>query len=496
MFRFRSIILCLLVSFCFSVVVKGKPNIILFLTDDQGWTDTSVAMMKGRNDSKSDYYQTPALEQMAKDGMVFSAAYSPAPTCTPTRTSLQFGKSPARLRQTVVHDVLAKQNGYHCNDEITMGQMIKNIDPDYITAHFGKWGIDVARNPGKLGYDVTDGDTNNGEGDWLVHMETPLPEDDPKRIFSVTRRANAFMASQVKAGKPFFMQISHYAVHVSSFALPETIEKYKKLPRGMKCNDSDYRHPYPSRNSWMMNYAAMVEDLDSSLGMIRNKIESLGIKDDTIVIFMSDNGGGFRDNMPLKGGKANLWEGGLRVPMVVSGPGVLKHSYCDVPVVGWDLYNTFSELAGNTSRLSDVYDGGSLCDLFYKGNEGVVKRGTQPLIFHFPWYAGALPMSTIRDGDHKLVVNLLNNEYRLYNLAHDIGESRDISKAYPEITKTLHKKLSKYLDEVDAEDLGAMYDARIKELQRFITKDAGNPEALKRHRDGLAQVARSRKQTW
>ena len=204
---------------------SGKPNIVLFLTDDQGWSDTSVQMMKDRPDSKSDLYQTPNLERMAAEGMVFSSAYSPAPTCTPTRTSLQFGKSPARLRYTVVHDVLAKQNGYDCKDEIAMGQMVKNVDPSYATAHFGKWGLDVLHDLSKAGYDASDGNTNNGEGDWLVHAKKRLPEDDPKRILSVTKRANSFMEEQVKAQKPFFMQISHYAVHVSHFALKETIEK-------------------------------------------------------------------------------------------------------------------------------------------------------------------------------------------------------------------------------------------------------------------------------
>ncbi|MBI9017076.1 MAG: sulfatase [Phycisphaerae bacterium] len=475
---------------------KAKPNIILFLTDDQGWTDTSVQMMKDRPDSKSDFYQTPALERLAKDGMIFSSAYSPAPTCTPTRTSLQFGKSPARLRQTVVHDVLAKQNGWDCKDEITIGQMIKKIDPSYATAHLGKWGIDVLRTPEKAGYDVTDGNTNNGEGDWLVHMKKPLPDDDPKRIFSVTKRANDFMEAQAKAQNPFFMQISHYAVHVSNFARKKTIEKYLKLPRGQKCIDSDYKQPYPNRNSWMMNYAAMIEDLDTGLAMVLDKVQSLGIKDNTYIIFISDNGGGFRDNKPLKGGKANLWEGGLRVPMVVAGPDVPKNTYCDEPVVGWDLYPTFSELAGNNKSLPKEYDGGSLCDLFKKGNDGKVKRGTQELIFHFPWYAGTLPMSTIRDGDYKLAMNLLNKEYRLYNLAKDIGEENDISGKYPTIAKKLHSKLENYLKEVQAEDLQEMYAARIKELHGYMEKDANDPEALKRHQNGLDQVKRSQSQKW
>ena len=128
-----------------SVVAADNPNIILVLADDLGWTDTSVRMMAERPDSRSEYYQTPALERLARDGMVFSNAYSPAPTCTPTRSSIQFGKTPARLRQTVVHDVLAKKRGIDCADEVSIAQMIKSVDPSYVTAHFGKWGFPPRR---------------------------------------------------------------------------------------------------------------------------------------------------------------------------------------------------------------------------------------------------------------------------------------------------------------------------------------------------------------
>jgi arylsulfatase A-like enzyme len=455
-----------------------KPNIIFILTDDQGWADTSVPMMKDRPDSRSDFYQTPNLERMARQGMVFSNAYAPSPVCTPTRTSLQFGKSPARLRYTVVHDVLAKQNGYDCRDEITLGQMIKNVDPTYATAHFGKWGIDVLRTPGQDGYDATDGNTNNGEGDWLVHRKTVLPPDDPKRIFSVTRRANDFMAEQVKAQSPFFMQVSHYAVHTSPSALKKTIDKYRKM----------------GHTKSKAVYAAMIENLDTSLGQLLDKVEELGIKDNTYLVFTSDNGGGSK-NHPLKGGKASLWEGGLRVPTVVMGPKVLQNSHCDVPVVGWDFYPTFRELAGSKTPLPPDYDGGSLCELFTKGNNGKVKRGTKELIFHYPWYAG-FPMSTIRDGDFKLAMNLLNKETRLYNLDDDIGEANDISQKFPDVAARLHKRLTDYLNEVEAEDIEDMYAARVKELHRYMERSAGDEEALKRHRHGLEQVADSRKRTW
>lgn len=448
-----------------------KPNIILFLTDDQGWTDTSVQMMAGRADSKSDFYQTPNLERMAKEGMVFSNAYSPAPTCTPTRGSIQFGKTPARLRQTVVHDVLAKSRGIDYTNEVSLPKMIKSADSSYITAHFSKWGF-PPRSPEHAGYDITDGNTNNGDGDWnSVKDRNPLPEDDPKRIFSLTRRANAFMEEQVRTGRPFFMQISHYAAHVQHHALKETVEKYKKLPRGKKCKPEDYQSPPPSRNAWMMVYAAMIEDMDTGLGMLLDKIADLGIKDNTYVIFTSDNGGGFRGNAPLRGGKANLWEGGIRVPTLVCGPGIIPGYQCDVPIAGWDFYATISDLIGNQKPLPDGIDGGSLRDLLEKGNKGKVRRDTEALIFHFPWYGGSLPMSAIRLGDYKLVMNLNTREVKLFNLVGDIGESNDLSKQMLRKTQDLHRKLLDYLKEVDAETLDDMLDARRKELEEYIQRE-------------------------
>ena len=464
----------LLVIFIFLIAHRAeaqqeRPNIILFFTDDQGWTDTSVQMMAGRADSKSDFYQTPALERLARDGMVFSNAYSPSPVCTPSRASIQFGKTTARLRQTTVHDVLAKNRGIDLKSETSLAQMIKTADMGYSTAHFGKWGF-PPRSPEHAGYDFSDGGTNNGDGDYAdVHKRTLLPEDDPKRIFSLTKRANAFMEKQTKAGRPFFLQVSHYAVHVQHYALKATIEKHKKLPRGKKGLDMDYRAPLPSRNAWMMNYSAMIEDLDTSLGLMLDKLDELQIADNTYVIFTSDNGSGFRGNEPLKGGKANLWEGGLRVPFVVRGPGVRKGSYCDKPVAGWDIYPTVRDLIGSKKPLPDGIDGGSLRSLLEKGNEGEVVRGFPGLVFHFPWY-GNVPMTAIRVGDYKLMRHLNNGEHRLFNVSNDIEEQRDLSKTMPKKAKELLNDLDAYLKEVGAENIEDMRDARVNELIRYTAR--------------------------
>lgn len=483
-----------------------KPNLLLVLTDDQGWTDTSVPMMADRPDTRSDFYQTPNLERLAREGMVFSNAYAPAPTCTPTRGSIQFGKTPARLRQTVVHDVLAQARGIDCKNEVSIAQMVKAADPAYATAHFGKWGF-PPRSPEHAGYDVTDGNTNNGEGDWLSLRErTPLPPEDPKRIFSLAQRAGAFMAKCVAERRPFFMQVSHYAPHAQHAALDETIARCRARPRGAKGDPRDYADPPPPRNGWGLLYAAMVEDLDTGLGRLLGTLDDLGIADNTYVFFTSDNGGGFRGNAPLRGGKADLWEGGIRVPTVVRGPGVRAGCHCDVPVAGWDFFPTISDLISNTRPLPDGLDGGSLRPLFEKGNAGRVARGTEALLFHFPWYDNT-PMSAIRLGDYKLVKDLNPGRVRLFNLTEDLGETKDLSASMPGKAADLHKQLTDYLAAVDAESLDDMRAARKKELLGYLERtkqeisewqahadQAGSPDQKKGAEDRLRE-ARARLKT-
>ncbi|MEE8451837.1 MAG: sulfatase [Thermoguttaceae bacterium] len=437
---------------------SGRPNIILFFTDDQGWADTSVPMMAGRADSRSDICRTPHLGRMAREGMVFSNAYSPAPVCSPSRDSILYGQTPTRLHHSIL---LGKAN---CPpDALTTPRAVKATDPRYITAHFGKWACSP-RTPEEAGFDVSDGRTDNWHGDWRTvdgHKET-LPEDDPKRIFSVTQRANAFMEKQVETGRPFYMRISHYAVHVGHDALKETVEKY--VLAGRRKDEA--------------LYAAMTEDLDTGLGAVLDKLDSLGIADNTYVIFTSDNGGGFHGNGPLNGGKASLWEGGIRVPMVVRGPGIEPGTYCDVPVVGWDFLPTFCDLAGNSGPPPERLDGGSLRSVFENGNLGNVDRPVEPLIFHYPWFDN-VPMSVIRLGDYKLVKDLNTNRFRLFNVARDIEERKDLSESMPELAKRMHEQLTDYLDDVNAEKLEDLRTWREETLRGWMERDEKTIEDLK-----------------
>jgi arylsulfatase A-like enzyme len=203
-------------------------------------------------------------------------------------------------------------------------------------------------------------------------------------------------------------------------------------------------------HGWLINYAAMLDDMDRSTGTLLDRIDELGIGENTYVILTSDNGGGFRGNAPLKGGKGSLYEGGIRMPTFVRGPGIDRGSYSSVPVVQWDFLQTFYDLAGGTEPLPAELDGGSLRDVFEKGDKGTVKRNTEALVFHFPWHTGE-PESVIRVGKFKLRKNLDTLEMELFDISEDINEEHDFSQNLPELVEKLDQQRSAYLDSVNAE---------------------------------------------
>lgn len=464
------------VIFAFGVGLDGRaahgaaavPNFVLILTDDQGWVDSSVQMMRGRGDSRDPFLRTPQLERLARRGIVFSNGYAPAPTCTPSRCSIQFGKTPARLKQTVVHDVLAAERGIDCRDRVSLAEMVKRNDPRYVTAHFGKWGF-PPRKPEDAGYDWTDGNTNNGDGDHLdPKTHRPLPPDDPKRIFSVTARACRFVSEQAAAKRPFFLQVSHYAVHVQHQARRETVARLRSRPPAGRFTQRDLTDPHPQGNASGLVYAAMIEDLDEAIGRLLDELEAAGVADQTYVFFTSDNGGGFRGNGPLRGGKAQLWEGGLRVPFIVAGPAVEGGRWCDVPVAAWDIWATIHDLMTGQPPPEGI-DGVSLRPLFRPGPVSERLRN-RALVFHFPWYAGH-PMSAIRRGRYKLIRSLNTGEVRLFDLVADLGEQRNLATERPELARRMNAELTAYLEAVDAERIEDMRAARRRELQRYLARD-------------------------
>jgi len=436
----------------------NTPNIILFLADDQGWTGTSVLMDKVDSRSKSDFYQTPALERLAEQGMRFSQAYSPHPNCSSTRMSIQTGKSPARLGTTDIYDVNPGTPGFiqvfyenfYLNkplimhlpivglpeEEITIAEFVKERKPEYVFGHFGKWHMGP-KDPSVHGYDWHDGPTTNTEGN--------LDTEDPKEIYTVTEKAVRFMQRQSARRTPFFLQVSHYAVHTAIQAKPETIGKYRTATSGERHANA--------------GYAAMTEDLDDSLRILMKALDELNLTDNTYVFYTSDNGGEVQDgnsptnNIPLRKGKTHTWEGGIRVPFIVKGPGIALNSQCDAPINGSDLFATFADLMGIEANLPENQDGGSLAGLLKNGGHGKVERGVDHFVWYYPHYRNmkdVFPQASIRYGDYKLRKEYDTNTLMLFDLSKDLGEAKDLSKSKPDIAAQLHNRLNEYLADIDA----------------------------------------------
>ncbi len=470
-----------------------RPNIIFILTDDQGWAETSVRMHPDIAESCCPYLETPNIEKLAKSGMRFSSGYAPAPLCTPTRRSVLCGKTPARLRGTE----------FPCNpldyfdpaQHLTIPKALKAVDANYRCAHFGKWGERIPA-PDKAGYDVSDGETGNetgggmgGQGGNRNPVVAEKPYDDPKLIFSMTRRGMEFMEQQVREKHPFYLQMSYYAVHHQIRARAETIEKYRK--KGAPTRD------FP------LELAAMMEDLDTGIGQLLDKVEALGISGNTYIVLSADNGGsphekdaplyvqmlagnnpdmkpdaGARlpENYPLRGAKQWLYEGGIRVPFIVSGPGVKAGSFSHVPVVQYDLLPTFVDLAGGGTKLPADIDGGSIRPVIENGGIGEVKRALPGLVFHRPCQSSALSYSVYRSGDLKLVVNWAKNTKELYDLGKDIGEQHDLSAAMPEKTAEMFGILKNYLASVNAETYDPSKKGKKGKSKDGKAEDVGKPQ--------------------
>ncbi|MGI9177678.1 MAG: sulfatase [Pirellulales bacterium] len=413
-----------------------RPNIIFMLADDQGWNGLSVAMHPDVRESRGEVFHTPNLEKLAVAGMRFSSAYAPAPVCSPTRISLQTGKSPARLHWTkaappepghrLLEPQLIKQIA---DDETTVGELLRQAG--YATAHYGKWHI-AGGGPGRHGYDEHDGDTGNEQA---YEFTDPNPVD----IFGMAERAEAFMNKTAAAGKPFFIQLSWNALHASENALKATLAKYER-PGG----------PGDARRA---SVAAITEDLDTGVGRVLDSLDRLGLAGTTYVIYMSDNGSGGGRRGGLSGGKGSVWEGGVRVPLIVRGPGVAPDSWCHVPVVGYDMLPTFCELAGvPTTSLPPDIEGGSITPLLANGGRGEVRRPREEIVFHFPHYqSGHTPHSAIRLGTLKLLRFYEDDSVKLFDLEADIGERHDLASEMPAEAARLKARLQRYLADISAQ---------------------------------------------
>lgn len=418
-------------------VQAAQPSFVFILVDDMGWTGTSVGIDSTVPESKSDFYQTPNLEKLAGRGMCFSQAYAPAALCTPSRAAILTGKTPAELHMTTPgggrpqsYQKLAAPR--HLTEfpesETTIGEALK--EQGYATAHFGKWHLGN-QSPGLHGFDVHDGATGNDENGTAA---------DPKEIFSLTERAIDFMTEQSKAGRPFYLQISHYAVHAPIQSTATSQEKFTEAQKGTRHSD--------------IEYAAMTWDLDVSIGTMLAKIDHLKLDENTYIVVMSDNGapGNPRSsqNLPLNGGKGTFYEGGIRVPLVIAGPGIKSQTACGEAVSGCDLFSTFCELANAKAGNAE---GVSLVPLL-TGKPDEFERTKNAMLFHYPHYGQGprqKPQTALVCSQWKLIKEWEAGSYQLFDLSKDLEEKNDLSKSNPDKLEEMVTQMEQRLKESNAQ---------------------------------------------
>ena len=424
------------------------PNFILILADDLGWNGTSVKMINDNELSMSDFYETPNIERIAEKGVIFSNAYASAPVCAPSRYSIQFGQTPARLKM-----IRVGMNTDHIDhNKLSIPKQLKEINSEYRSAHFGKWGMDST--PENIGYDSSDGPTKNKDGVFNYNSNklqwSNNESSDPKKVFSITKRAINFIEESKQNNTPFFLQISHYAIHSDIVARKETYQKFKN------------KNPGEIHNN--LGLASMTFDLDESVGMILDKLEELNLTENTYVIYTSDNGSvpiitprkyyNKSYNFPLQRGKWDAMEGGIRVPFIVMGPGINERRYTDTPISFSDIFPTILDIAENKILKRKSLDGGSFKKLLFNKSDKVFRK-TKGLIFHVP-YENKIALerahSAIIVDNYKLIKFYDNNEINLYNVNDDFSENIDLSKIYvgEKLSKKLEKLLDNYLEKVKA----------------------------------------------
>ena len=427
-----------------------KPNFIVILTDDQGWGTTSVMIDPLVPESRSDFFKTPNFERFAAAGMRFTQGYASHCNCSPSRAALLTGRSPAALHMTDIvergsnDDADTKLLPPHITTalpqaEQTIPELLKAADPDYRTALFGKWHLGGDNDPGLHGFDASDGPTGNGPGSRRGNMP-----DDPKQIFGITERSIAFMKQQVAEGHPFYLEVAHYATHQNWQARPATLERFRGAPKGERHTN--------------VRYGAMLADVDEGIGQLLDAAQAAGIMDHTYIILTADNGSIPTNdpgniNGPVRGHKASVWEGGIRVPFMVQGPGIAPGSVSRTPVVGYDILPTICDLA-NIGRWPDVVEGGSLKPVLLGDGTAPVVRPVPYLVFHWPHYVlnkDSVPDTTVLMDGWKLHYWWESGNTQLYHLDQDLAETTDVSAQFPNRVAQLKALLFDQLDALGAQ---------------------------------------------
>lgn len=458
MFLFRLLLVAFLIPTLVGVAhpasAKSTPNIIFVLADDLGYTDLSTY--------GSTYYETPNIDRLAAEGLKLTNGYSCGPNCQPTRAALISGQYGPRTGVYTVGGI--ERFAWQTRplrpvdnvtslplEKVTLPQALKSAG--YSTAIFGKWHLGQSKeyHPSKRGFDEAIISSGKHFG-FKTDPEVPVSKDAYLADF-LTDKAVDFI--QRHKDKPFFLYLPHYGVHSPYQAKADLIEQFKN-----KAITSESGHHDPV-------YAAMIASVDQSVGRILAKLDELGIAENTLVIFSSDNGGvgGYQregiqakdvtDNAPLRGGKGTLYEGGIRVPWVFRWKGVIPTGkVSDSPINSVDLYPTLLELAGANPPEKHHLDGSSYVSLLKSPEQPLPSR---PLYWHFPGYLGSnnltwrtTPVSVIRVDDWKLLHYYEDQRLELYHLSSDLSEKNNLASSKPEKAQELLQQLNAWIMEINA----------------------------------------------
>lgn len=462
---------------------QSKPNIVLLFIDDWAWNGSPVPMDDAMENSRMPVLQMPNVERLAREGMKFRNAYA-SPQCSPSRVCVQTGMSSPRNGYTVYMNGRGQEyydeKGYKgypvipCvsdmtidEDTVTIPEALKPLG--YVSAHIGKW--HMRGDPGDEGYAVHDGDTDNKPGNTLPdNAKQRLPNDltDPKLMFSVTEKAIGFMDDQVRAGQPFYLQISHYAMHEGRECLPATREKYLNHPEVQAYYKKIGKTAATvTRKSDPAIWLGMGNDLDGRIGAVLDRIDELGIAENTYVVMVSDNG--YRHSFlpglkqPHHAHKWWVWQGGIRVPMIVKGPGIRAGSTFAGNVVNYDFLPTFVDWAGGEPESLTDIDGISLAG-YMAGKKPSRQFLNRNLYFHYPHYRSAMPHSAIVSGDRKLLHFYDRPDLpMLFDLSSDMGEVHNIAATHADEHQQLYKEMTSYFEQVGARipKVNPDYDAEV-----------------------------------
>ncbi|MBI5768711.1 MAG: sulfatase [Verrucomicrobia bacterium] len=461
--------------FSLAVALSAAPrNILIMLADDYGYMDL------GANNPKT-FYETPNLDRLAAQGVRFTDGYAANPVCSPTRYSIQTGKYPTRAGLTNWLAGMRKERFDNAPltlqmplEETTLAEVLKPAG--YRTAFVGKWhlGEEAKYWPEAQGFEINVGGFSKGSPpSYFSPYKNPRLTDGPPGEHLTMRLADetcALIAKFKTEGKPFLIQHCFYDVHTPLQAPKDLIEKYRaKAARlGLKdAFDEEKQYFISVKGARQVRavqshavYAAMVESMDTAVGKIFKQLDDLGLANDTLVIFTSDNGGLSTSeghptcNYPLRGGKGWVYEGGIREPFLVRLPGAAKRGAAEpTPVMSIDIFPTALEFAGVPLPAGLTVDGRSLVPLLRRG----VAPARDALFWHYPHYGnqGGFPGGAVRLGDWKLVENYEDGSVALYNLRDDLGEKQDLAAAQPERVRAMRSRLHAWYRETGAKFLRA-----------------------------------------